>query len=84
MASRHAQQDGDAAADDGDHVRRDGRHGRRPVRRLNDGKIVFYPELVQDERLGQLRERMFVAAPITYSAYRFVRSLYGNKGYASF
>jgi len=33
--------------------------------------------------VGQLRERTFVAAPITYSAYRFVRSLVGNKGYAA-
>jgi Phytanoyl-CoA dioxygenase (PhyH) len=50
----------------------------------NDGKIVFYPNWYRPTRLGRLRERVFVAAPVTYSTYRFVRSLYGNKGYASF
>jgi ectoine hydroxylase-related dioxygenase (phytanoyl-CoA dioxygenase family) len=50
----------------------------------NDGRIVFYPNWFNTSRLGQLRERTFVTAPITYSAYRFARSLYGNKGYASF
>ncbi len=48
---------------------------------VNDGRIVFYPNWYNTSRLGQLRERTFVAAPITYSAYRFARSLYGNKGY---
>ena len=51
---------------------------------VNDGKVVFYPNWYKTSRLGQLRERIFVAAPITYSAWRFARSLYGNKGYASF
>ena len=51
---------------------------------VNDGKIDFYPNWYKTSRLGQLRERTFVTAPITYSAYRFARSLYGNKGYASF
>jgi hypothetical protein len=50
----------------------------------NDGKIVFYPNWYKPTKLGRLRERVFVAAPLTYSAYRFTRSLYGNKGYASF
>jgi hypothetical protein len=50
----------------------------------NGGRIEFYPNWYNTGRLGQLRERTFVAAPITYSAYRFVRSLYGNKGYDSF
>ncbi len=35
-------------------------------------------------RLGKLREQVFVKAPISYSAWRFGRSLYGNKGYSSF
>ena len=51
---------------------------------VNDGTIHFYPNWYKTSRLGQLRERTFVTAPITYSAYRFARSLYGNKGYASF
>jgi ectoine hydroxylase-related dioxygenase (phytanoyl-CoA dioxygenase family) len=50
----------------------------------NDGRIVFYPNWYRPTRLGRLRERTFVTAPVTYSAYRFARSLYGNKGYASF
>ncbi len=48
---------------------------------VNEGKIAFYPNWYQPTFLGRLRERTFVAAPVTYSAYRFVRSLYGNKGY---
>lgn len=51
---------------------------------VNDGKIVFYPNWYKTSRLGKLRERTFVTAPITYSAYRFARSLYGNKGYEHF
>ena len=47
----------------------------------NGGKIKFEPNWYNTDLLGRLRERTFVAAPITYSAYRFVRSLYGNKGY---
>jgi hypothetical protein len=47
----------------------------------NGGKVQFEPNWYKTNLLGQLRERAFVAAPITYSAYRFVRSLYGNKGY---
>jgi ectoine hydroxylase-related dioxygenase (phytanoyl-CoA dioxygenase family) len=50
---------------------------------VNDGEVVFYPNWFSTSRLGRLRERMFVAAPISYSGYRFVRSLYGNKGYSS-
>jgi glycosyltransferase involved in cell wall biosynthesis len=49
---------------------------------LNDGKIFFFPNWYEPSKLGQLRERAFVAAPLTYSTYRFARSLYGNKGYA--
>jgi hypothetical protein len=49
----------------------------------NEGKILFEPNWYRTTLLGQLRERAFVAAPITYSAYRFVRSLVGNKGFAA-
>lgn len=45
------------------------------------GKIAFRQNWYRSSKLGRLRERTFVTAPITYSAYRFVRSLYGNKGY---
>ncbi len=48
---------------------------------VNGGGVEFYANWFSTSRLGQLRERTVVAAPITYSAYRFVRSLYGNKGY---
>jgi ectoine hydroxylase-related dioxygenase (phytanoyl-CoA dioxygenase family) len=47
----------------------------------NGGKIAFEPNWFRTNMLGRLRERTFVTAPITYSAYRFVRSLVGNKGY---
>lgn len=50
----------------------------------NDGDIEFYPNWFRTSRLGKLRERTFVTAPITYSAYRFATSLHGDKGYASF
>jgi Phytanoyl-CoA dioxygenase (PhyH) len=50
---------------------------------VNGGSVEFYPNWFSTSRLGQLRERTFVAAPVTYSAYRFVRSLYSNKGYDS-
>jgi hypothetical protein len=49
----------------------------------NDGKIAFYQNWFRPTRLGRLRERTFVAAPITYAAYRFVSSLYSNKGYGT-
>ena len=51
---------------------------------VHDGKLFFYPNWFKTSRLGRLRERTFVAAPITYSAYRFVKSLRGNKGYSSY
>lgn len=50
----------------------------------NAGEIEFYPNWFKTSRLGQLREKTFVRAPITYSTYRFVTSLYGNKGYESY
>jgi hypothetical protein len=49
--------------------------------RVNDGKIAFYENWYRSNWLGRLRERTFVAAPVTYSAYRVVTSLFGNKGY---
>lgn len=49
-----------------------------------DGAVEFQPNWFTPNLLGRLRERTFVKAPITYSAYRFVTSLVGNKGYATF
>jgi hypothetical protein len=51
--------------------------------KLNEGKVLFYPNWYRPNLLGRLRERTFVAAPITYSAYRFARSLFGTKGYGT-
>ncbi len=48
---------------------------------LDGGKIVFRPNWFRPSRLGRLRERTFVAAPFTYSAYRVVDSLISNKSY---
>ena len=50
----------------------------------NDGEIEFYPNWYSTSRLGQLREHTYRIAPFTYSAYRFVQSLWGDKGYSSF
>ncbi len=49
---------------------------------VDDGKITFRPNWFRPNLLGRLRERTFIAAPFTYNAYRFVRSLVGNKGYS--
>jgi len=49
--------------------------------KLFDGKISFLPNWYRPTLLGRLRERTFIAAPITYDAYRFVRSFYKKKGY---
>jgi ectoine hydroxylase-related dioxygenase (phytanoyl-CoA dioxygenase family) len=52
--------------------------------RQNDGKIAFYENWYKPTRLGRLRERTFVAAPITYDAYRFVSSVFDrNKLYGT-
>ncbi len=48
---------------------------------FNEGKISFHENWFRPTLAGRLRERTFVKAPITYSAYRFVRSLVGTKGY---
>lgn len=45
----------------------------------NGGRIAFYENWYRPTRLGRLRERTFVVAPVTYDAYRFVSSLLGNK-----
>lgn len=50
----------------------------------NGGKIEFQTNWFKTSLLGRLRERTTVAAPITYSAYRFAHSLVSNKGYATF
>ncbi len=49
-----------------------------------DGRVEFQANWFKTNLLGRIRERTVVAAPITYSAYRFARSLVGNKGYATF
>jgi ectoine hydroxylase-related dioxygenase (phytanoyl-CoA dioxygenase family) len=51
--------------------------------RVEAGKITFRENWYRPNLLGRLRERTFVAAPFTYSAYRFVRSLFGDKGYSA-
>ena len=51
---------------------------------FNDGKTAVLPNWYRTNRLGQAPRADFVTAPISYSAWRFARSLYGNKGYSSF
>jgi Phytanoyl-CoA dioxygenase (PhyH) len=48
------------------------------------GEVRFYANWYNSSRLGVLRERAFVAAPISYSAYRFAKSLRGQRGYDSY
>ena len=49
---------------------------------VDDGKIAFRQNWFRPNLAGRLRERTFVTAPITYSTYRFVSSLFdGTKGY---
>jgi hypothetical protein len=50
----------------------------------NDGQMTFYPNWYGTSRLGVLRERIEVAAPITRSTVRFARSLVGNRGYSTY
>jgi hypothetical protein len=50
---------------------------------MNGGGVEFYANWYKTDRLGQLRERVFVTAPWTDSAFRFGRSLFSNKGYSS-
>jgi ectoine hydroxylase-related dioxygenase (phytanoyl-CoA dioxygenase family) len=49
--------------------------------KVEGGKIVFRPNWFRPTRLGRLRERTFVTAPFTYSAYRIVSSLVADKLY---
>ena len=49
-----------------------------------DAPIRFYENWYSTSKLGVLREKAYVAAPITYSAYRFAKSLRGGKGYAAY
>jgi hypothetical protein len=51
---------------------------------VHDGEMFFYPNWFNTSRLGRLRERTFVAAPLSYSSYRFVKSLRGKPGYSSY
>jgi hypothetical protein len=50
---------------------------------VDDGRITFHPNWYQPNLAGRLRERTFVALPVTYATYRFIRSLVGTKGYGS-
>ncbi|HYP87398.1 MAG TPA: phytanoyl-CoA dioxygenase family protein [Polyangiaceae bacterium] len=50
----------------------------------NGGRTQFQTNWFKTDLIGRLRERTTVAAPITYSAYRFAHSLLSNKGYSSF
>lgn len=50
----------------------------------NNGEVTFEANWFKTNLLGQIRERITVSAPITYSGYRFARSLIGNKGYETF
>src|SRR5688572_6585792 len=50
---------------------------------VDEGKIAFRQNWYRPTAIGRLRERIYVAAPVTYSAYRFVTSMFdGQKGYA--
>ena len=48
------------------------------------GDISFFPNWYNTSRFGVLRERVFVAAPFSYAAYRFAKSLRGQRGYSSY
>ncbi len=50
---------------------------------VGGGQVTFHPNWFRPNFLGRMRERTFVTVPITYSAYRFVRSLVGKKGYGT-
>jgi ectoine hydroxylase-related dioxygenase (phytanoyl-CoA dioxygenase family) len=49
---------------------------------IDGGKIAFKQNWYRPTAMGRLRERIYVAAPVTYSAYRVATSLFdGSKGY---
>jgi ectoine hydroxylase-related dioxygenase (phytanoyl-CoA dioxygenase family) len=50
---------------------------------IHGGKIQFLPNWYRSDLISRVRERTFVTAPITYSAVRFVRSLYSDRGYSA-
>lgn len=50
----------------------------------NGGAVEFYANWYSSGRLGALRERVEMAAPITRSTIRFGRSLVGNRGYSTY
>jgi ectoine hydroxylase-related dioxygenase (phytanoyl-CoA dioxygenase family) len=58
------------------------RHQPEPFQ-ADQGKITFHANWFRTTLMGRVRERTFVAAPITYAGYRFVRSLFGEKGYGA-
>lgn len=59
-----------------------GEKGVREGDAFSESKTIqFNPNWFNPTRLGRLREQTFVAAPITYAAYRFVTSLFDDKGY---
>jgi len=45
------------------------------------GQIRFHPNWFAPTWMGRMIERTFVAAPITYKAYRFVNSIFSDKSY---
>jgi hypothetical protein len=51
---------------------------------VDGGRVEFQTNWFTTSWFGRLRERTTVLVPVTYSAYRFGRSLVGNKGYASY
>lgn len=59
-------------------------HGGKPGDGFTrDGKeIRFLPNWYKTDFFGKLREKTFVKVPLSYSAYRFAKSLRGNRGYA--
>lgn len=53
----------------------DGGSNHRDPFSADEGKIRFLPNWFKPTPIGRLRERLFVKVPITYSAFRFARSL---------
>src|SRR5262249_52037413 len=48
------------------------------------GDTTFYNNWFTSSRVGVAREKLFVKAPISYSAYRFLKSLSGKRGHSSY
>jgi len=49
-----------------------------------EGETLFYSNWFTSSRTGIARERLFVRAPVLYSAYRFAKSISGKRGYSSY